>query len=41
MQSQNVSWQEEHHEPKREKVSPDVLSRYGPEQPIANHTVNY
>ena len=41
MQSQNVSGQEEHHEPKSEQVSPDVLSRYGPEQPIAYHTVNY
>jgi hypothetical protein len=41
MQSQNVSWQEEHHEPKGEKVSSDVLSGYGPEQPIAYHTVNY
>ena len=41
MQSQNVSWQEEHHEPKREKIPPDVLLGYGPEQPIAYHTVNY
>jgi hypothetical protein len=41
MQSQNVSWQEEHHKPKREKVSSDVLLGYGPEQPIAYHTVNY
>jgi hypothetical protein len=41
MQSQNVSWQEEHHQPKSEQVPPDVLSGYGPEQPIAYHIVNY
>jgi hypothetical protein len=37
MQSQNVSWQEEHHEPKREQVSPDIIMWYSPKQPIANH----
>ncbi len=41
MQSQKVSGQEEHHQPKSEQVPPDVLSGYGPEQPIANHTSNY
>ena len=41
MQSQKVSGQEEHHQPKSKQVPPYVLSGYGPEQPIAYHTVNY